>query len=338
MYRIVMFGRGGLAHFLADKLRRDRASIVAYADSYQENKGEKLDGIPIININEIDSMKYDYVVIAFSQVEKAFEILHTMGISRDKIIAYSFVDAFDYKENIFQRQSEEFIHNRLNDYLIPEIFNIETKKSYLCSMNIDDVSCVIEKDYVREQTLGLIAKEIYRRALSGNVAELGVFKGVFSKKINYLFPDKKLYLFDTFEGFDERDVFEDESLGTAEQVHDFKNTSIEYVLQQMPNRNMCVVKKGYFPQTFDLQDEQFAFVSIDADLYAPTKAGLEIFWRYLVPGGYIMVHDYNNYAYKGTSKAVTGFCDEYGLSYVPISDINGSVIITKQMTCQCGGI
>ena len=34
----------------------------------------------------------------------------------------------------------------------------------------------------------------------------GVFRGEFASKINKCFPNSKLYLFDTFEGFDERDV------------------------------------------------------------------------------------------------------------------------------------
>jgi O-methyltransferase len=33
-------------------------------------------------------------------------------------------------------------------------------------------------------------------------------------------------------------------------------------------------------------------VLLDADLFAPIKAGLELFWPRLVPGGLILVHDY----------------------------------------------
>src|SRR3954469_19259810 len=61
-------------------------------------------------------------------------------------------------------------------------------------------------DYVRYSTLGLCYEEISENNVAGNVAELGVYKGDFSKRLNQLFPDKKLYLFDTFSGFDERDI------------------------------------------------------------------------------------------------------------------------------------
>ena len=42
--------------------------------------------------------------------------------------------------------------------------------------------------------------------LDGSVAECGVYKGEFASVINRCFYDRKLYLFDIFEGFDLRDV------------------------------------------------------------------------------------------------------------------------------------
>lgn len=42
--------------------------------------------------------------------------------------------------------------------------------------------------------------------IEGNVAECGVFRGDSAKFINYYFSDRKLYLCDTFEGFDRSDM------------------------------------------------------------------------------------------------------------------------------------
>jgi O-methyltransferase len=61
-------------------------------------------------------------------------------------------------------------------------------------------------DYFRLSSLELAAYEIYANNIKGNVAELGVFRGDFAKFINMSFPDRKLYLFDTFEGFDKKDI------------------------------------------------------------------------------------------------------------------------------------
>ena len=98
----------------------------------------------------------------------------------------------------------------------------------------------------------------------------------------------------------------------------------------MPFSEKCIVKKGYFPDTYDLDDtEEFCLVSLDVDLYESIYSGLEVFYPRLVAGGYIMIHDYNNLSYCGTKMAVQEYCDSHGISYVPIADVAGSVIITK---------
>lgn len=169
-----------------------------------------------------------------------------------------------------------------------------------------------------------------RKKISGSTAELGVYRGDFSSKINRLFPDRKLYLFDTFTGFDARDVLRETDIQDRTDVgSSFKNTTVREVLGKMDYPERCVIKKGYFPDTFDLETERFVFVSIDVDLYEPTYEGLCYFYPLLNPGGYIMVHDYHNALYKGAKKAVIDFCDAHAISYIPIADFAGSIIITK---------
>lgn len=184
-------------------------------------------------------------------------------------------------------------------------------------------------DYVRTSSLELIAEEIYDKKLTGNVAELGVFRGDYSKKINEVFSDKKLYLFDTFNGFDDKDTVIEKSKGFSEGSQDFTNTSIQLVLNKMKFSDNCIVKKGYFPETAKGLEDIFCFVSIDADLYKPIFEGLNYFFPRLVKGGYIFVHDYNNKEYSGAKSAVIDFCQAQGISYFPLCDVCGSVVIMK---------
>lgn len=184
-------------------------------------------------------------------------------------------------------------------------------------------------DFVRYTTLELCCTEIRRNNVEGNVAELGVYKGDFAKRINQLFPDKKLYLFDTFEGFDEKDVSTEKQSNFSSGEQDFSDTSVELVLSKMKYRNKCVVKKGFFPDSAVDVDDRFCFVSIDADLYEPILAGLKFFYPKLEPGGYIFVHDFNNDLYKGAKKAVLEFCAASNINYLPIPDSGGSAIILK---------
>lgn len=184
-------------------------------------------------------------------------------------------------------------------------------------------------DFVRTSTLELCAHEIKLKKLEGNIAEVGVYKGNFAMKLNLLFPDKTLYLFDTFEGFVTKDIDLEKSKNFSTGEQDFSDTNIEIVLNKMPFKNKCIVKKGYFPESaFGLEDI-FCFVSLDPDLYKPIYDGLEFFYPKLVNGGYIFVHDFNNEGYKGARQAVIDFCNKFNVGFTPIPDNSGTVIITK---------
>ncbi|HEU5364892.1 MAG TPA: TylF/MycF/NovP-related O-methyltransferase [Hanamia sp.] len=184
-------------------------------------------------------------------------------------------------------------------------------------------------DYIRLATLELVANEIHKKNLPGNVAEVGVYKGKFAKYINQYFPSKRLYLFDTFEGFDKKDVQTEKKLGFNDATQDFSNTSVDLVLKNMPFPKQCVIKKGFFPETTAGIEDSFVFVSLDTDLYEPIYQGLIYFYPRMVKGGYIFVHDVNNESYKGAAKAVDEFSSQQGISFLPIPDSCGSVVFIK---------
>ena len=186
-------------------------------------------------------------------------------------------------------------------------------------------------DYVRASSLELAGREINDHNVPGAVAELGVFKGDFARILNLVFSSRPLYLFDTFEGFSKTDLeYDKEKNYAAPPAGLFADTSVESVLSSMPFRERCVVKKGWFPASAeDCKDEQFCFVSLDADLYGPLYEGLRFFWPRLAEGGYIFVHDYNNHEYLGAKQAVRQFCAEQGVGYTPLLDSCGTAVIAK---------
>jgi O-methyltransferase len=184
-------------------------------------------------------------------------------------------------------------------------------------------------DYIRLSTLELISFEIKRKNLVGNAAELGVYKGKFAKYINQFLPDRKLYLFDTFEGFDQRDVASEKSKNYSSGSQNFSETSVSSVLKQMPFPDHCIPVKGFFPESAKHIHDSFVFVSLDADLYDPIYAGLNFFFPKLVKGGYILIHDFNNDNYKGARRAVEQFCSEQEVNFLPLPDSGGTAIISK---------
>ncbi|MCI8743976.1 MAG: hypothetical protein HFG62_02590 [Lachnospiraceae bacterium] len=182
----------------------------------------------------------------------------------------------------------------------------------------------------RVSSLAMVSKEIYRREIPGSVAEAGVYQGEFAKYINILFPDRKLYLFDSFDGFSESQVVEgkDNQKQTDQWITTLKDTSETLVMDKMRYRDQVIIRKGYVPETLTGIDDSFAFVSLDMDIYQPTLDALEFFWARLSPGGYIFVHDYGNY--EGIDMAVTRFCSENNVGYFCLND-QMSVVIVKPL-------
>lgn len=141
-------------------------------------------------------------------------------------------------------------------------------------------------DFVRTGALELMAYEINDKNIEGSAAELGVYQGSFASCINRVFANRKLFLFDTFAGFDKKDTEKDVKEGYSLGMQDFSDTGVEMVLERMPHPELCIIKKGWFPDTAKgLENEHFVFVSIDADLYEPIYEGLNFFYPRLQKGG-----------------------------------------------------
>jgi O-methyltransferase len=187
-------------------------------------------------------------------------------------------------------------------------------------------------DYVRHGTLQLLLHELDQANVPGALAELGVFQGQFAAAMNRLAPTRNLYLFDTFSGFDQRDVESEQSRWVCSRVdipHD--GTSVDFVMSQMSTPRMVEPVVGWFPESAAgiSEDLRFALVSLDADLYEPMAAGLEWFFDRLSPGGFLMVHDYNNSQFPGVRRAVEEFSSARALWSAPIPDSGGTAIIGR---------
>lgn len=185
-------------------------------------------------------------------------------------------------------------------------------------------------DVTRTSAFALIAEEIRERKLEGSVAELGVAQGAFAEVINAHFPEKKLYLFDTFEGFPQADAdFERMYDYSDPQKHWYADINVDQVLKRMRYPQNCIVRKGYFPDTAEGLEEVFCFVSIDCDLYKPIYSGLRYFYPRLVEGGCIFVHDYRSKFFRGVKLALRRFADEQGFFYSVLPDNTGTAVIIK---------
>jgi O-methyltransferase len=185
-------------------------------------------------------------------------------------------------------------------------------------------AAAISNDYIRYTTIALAVQRVLSDNIEGAFAEAGVWRGYTSKFIHDMAKDRKYFLFDTFEGFPTQDL-------EVSKDNRFKDTSVEAVLNHIGDTRNIVIKQGYVPNTFaGLENETFAFVLLDLDLYAPTLASLEFFYPRLAAGGYLMVHDYNNEESDwACRRAVDGFLQNKRESIVEIPDVYGSILFRK---------
>ena len=210
--------------------------------------------------------------------------------------------------------------------ILTEICKGQLEELFLKHLSIEERLIFLNtSDPVRYGAIKLAIDNINNTNIPGAFAEIGVYQGYTSNIIHMLAPNRVLYLFDTFEGFPNQDL-------DGRSDDRFQDTGIDLVKSLIGNMDNIEIRKGYFPETAQgLENEIFAFVMLDADLYMPTLKGLELFYNKLSPGGYIFLHDYSASTPDGheTYKAVNDFMIDKQEGIVCIPDRWGSAIICK---------
>jgi O-methyltransferase len=190
----------------------------------------------------------------------------------------------------------------------------------------DDVRRRIEQyhDDIRYSTLALALQRLESEKIEGSFAEVGVFQGATSLFIHRQCPERTLFLFDTFEGFDKQDI----ENGLDER---FRQTSVAAVRNLLGNSPTLRFRPGHFPETsVGLEEERFAFVMLDVDMYRPSLEVFRFFYPRMVRGGYFFMHDYNSPESEGAvSRAAAEFMGDKPELLVEIPDYFGSALFRK---------
>ena len=181
----------------------------------------------------------------------------------------------------------------------------------------------LRNDYVRVATLELLCRRL--EGVPGAAAELGVYRGFFARCINLSLPERRLYLFDSFEGFGEE-------AGAAEAFQAaHANTTVEQVLAIMPHPERVTVMPGFFPDSLQGLEERFCLVSLDVDFAQATLEGLRYFWPRLEKGGYLLLHDWGSPGLPGVAEALKRYEEELGeaIPGVPLCDVGGTLVLCR---------
>ena len=155
-------------------------------------------------------------------------------------------------------------------------------------------------------------------AVSGDFVELGCYKGDTSLALAEILKgsDKKLWIYDSFEGLPGKTSFDNSPLG-----ENFKEGELLVTKREVKERflraglKVPIIKKGWFSDfsSVDLPEE-ISFCFLDGDFYESIRDGLRLVEDKLSNGSVLIVHDYNNPALPGVKKAV----DEWGSSKIEV--------------------
>ena len=314
---IYVYGTGCGAGDLVDAaLPAER--VEAFVD---REGGASFLGRPVISLEQLAGREFDLLIVASREAERVERDCRQLGIAPEKLLFLK-----NHLAPVERNRSYDTARAVLGDAYVDRLIGSErlirvplwTEKERIAGPGSDN-------DYVRLKTLEALCLRL--GGVPGAAAELGVYRGGFARWINALLPERTLYLFDTFEGFDPAESA-GESAGFTE-AH--RNTSAEQVLAALPHPERAVIRPGLFPQTAaGLEAERFSLVSLDADLEESTLAGLRFFWPRMSEGGYLLLHDYNNPRLPGVRRALERFEAERGkLAAVPLCDVSGTLVIPR---------
>ena len=177
-------------------------------------------------------------------------------------------------------------------------------KNYKGEESIKLIKQIIKEDkkfYFRSSEMFMIySLSLRQKKIKGDYAEVGVYNGSSAKVMCETKGDKHLYLFDTFEWLPEVD-----KIDTGYSKKMFAG-NYEYVKQRLSQYGNVHIHKGLFPETSGpIENNKFAFVHLDVDIYQSTKDGLEFFYERMQNGGIILSHDYSQS--RGVKKAFNEF-------------------------------
>lgn len=157
----------------------------------------------------------------------------------------------------------------------------------------------------------IIIRELERvvaKNIDGDVVEFGCYDGGTSVYLARSLSEvnKKLYVYDSFEGLPEKTSNDSSPLGLAFKPGELSVSKKQFIKNiQKAGAPMPIIKKGWFSDlTAGDVPTEICFAYLDGDYYESIKDSLALIESNLTKGAVIIVDDYGNDCLPGASKAV----------------------------------
>ena len=168
----------------------------------------------------------------------------------------------------------------------------------------------------RDKLHSLITRcnHLNRHRIAGDFVECGTYKGGSAAIIApRLLEDRKLWLYDSFEGMPESS----DKDGTAARQFVGEGKACVEEVRQLVRRSgapedRLVIRKGWFQETFsEPLPEKVALLHCDADWYESVMLVLETFYPLVSDGGIIILDDFGYW--EGCREAFYDYCHRHNL-------------------------
>ena len=180
---------------------------------------------------------------------------------------------------------------------------------------LDKIKPYTMLDPQRLQSIQALALQVVKSEIPGDFVECGTYKGGVSALLSqYLDSDRRLWLFDSFEGLPEATIVDgsDAMQWTGKCAASIKD--LEEVMSLVEaDQSKVKICKGWFEDT--LREEQnlpstIALIHCDADWYESVSLVLESLYSRLSPGGCFILDDFGYW--EGCREAFYDFCCRTG--------------------------
>jgi len=140
---------------------------------------------------------------------------------------------------------------------------------------------------------------------------------------------KRFFLFDTFDGLDERYLTEAERANAQKLDHfrPYYADQWDFVQRHFARYPRAHLVRGAVPDTLaEIEITQVAFLSIDMNCALPEIAAAEWFWDRLSPGAAVLLDDYGFVSYEEQKRAFDEFARRKGVEILALPTGQGLIL------------
>ncbi len=287
-------------------------------DSAPELHGSNVNGLKIVPpemLSGEDKKQCFVVITAFSSA--AIQSIQSVLSDRGLILGEDFADLAWLVKDRFKLNAGKAFRKTFSDefFFFARAFNLNS---------VFPLQTTILGNWLLLEALDTT------RHLDGAVAEIGAYKGgnaqLLLSAMSLWKDGRRYFVFDSFEGFPELSLHDPANM-RASYNYDYKKGQIFNALAGYPQ---AAVIPGFVPHTFSEipEDTSFSLVFYDCDLYQPALDTYAFFWKRLLPGGILIVHD--NVAppkgWTGVRVATQEFFEPLGIQSFDFPETTMSVI------------